>query len=328
MTVRSLAFAVALGLASGQPADARDPVLSLPLACSPGLDCFIQNYVDHDPGPGAADLTCGPLTYDGHDGTDFALPSRDAMAAGVSVLAAAPGTVRGLRDGMADVVYTDPGAPDISGRECGNGVLLDHGGGWQTQYCHLKRGSVTVRDGQRVGSGTVLGQVGLSGQTQFPHLHLTLRHDGTAVDPFLPSDIVQCGVDPPPGLWKLPLSYVAGGLASVGAGGAMPDSASIAAGGATVTSLPEDAPALVLWAEAFGVRAGDRLHLLLTTPQGAVLLDELAPLDRTQARAWRAVGSTADAPWPVGAYSGTVTLIRDGKPLARRSATLEVVARR
>ena len=88
------------------------------------------------PGPAATDFTCGPLSYDGHDGTDIALPTRAAMAEGVAVLAAAPGTVTGIRDGIADF------APVIQGKECGNGVVIDHGAGWVTQYCHLRQGSV------------------------------------------------------------------------------------------------------------------------------------------------------------------------------------------
>ena len=78
------------------------PRLALPIDCIPGRTCHIQNYTDADPGSGARDFTCGPLTYDSHKGTDFALPDLALMRAGVTVRAAAPGRVTGLRDGMAD----------------------------------------------------------------------------------------------------------------------------------------------------------------------------------------------------------------------------------
>ena len=71
------------------PATARDPILSLPVDCTLGDDCFILQYADADPGRGAADYTCGPMSYDGHKGTDFAVPSFAAMAEGVDVIAAA-----------------------------------------------------------------------------------------------------------------------------------------------------------------------------------------------------------------------------------------------
>ena len=46
------------------PALAGPLQLALPLDCTLGETCFIQNYVDNDPGAGAADFTCGTLTYD------------------------------------------------------------------------------------------------------------------------------------------------------------------------------------------------------------------------------------------------------------------------
>ena len=45
--------------------------LSLPVDCEIGKTCFVQNYVDHDPGPGKQDFQCRAMTYDGHEGTDF-----------------------------------------------------------------------------------------------------------------------------------------------------------------------------------------------------------------------------------------------------------------
>ncbi len=93
------------------PAVANAFDLGLPVACSLGEDCYIQQYFDHDAGPQVQDFTCGSLSYVGHDGTDFAVKTRQAMAAGVSVLAAAPGVVRGVRDGVADFV------PPAEGRE-------------------------------------------------------------------------------------------------------------------------------------------------------------------------------------------------------------------
>ena len=73
-------------------ATAANPLLlDLPVACSVGETCFIQQYFDHDPGPGASDYTCGTMSYDGHDGVDIRLPTVAAMHKGVDVLAAAAG---------------------------------------------------------------------------------------------------------------------------------------------------------------------------------------------------------------------------------------------
>jgi hypothetical protein len=63
----------------------------------------VVNYLDTDPSPERfADFRCGRRTYDGHDGTDFAVRDAMAMEQGVDVLAAADGTVLRLREGVRD----------------------------------------------------------------------------------------------------------------------------------------------------------------------------------------------------------------------------------
>ena len=82
------------------------PLLQQPIDCELGETCYIQNYVDADPSSDYADFACGKLSYDGHKGTDFALPTLADMQRGVDVLAAAPGRVLGTRDGMKDAIAT------------------------------------------------------------------------------------------------------------------------------------------------------------------------------------------------------------------------------
>jgi hypothetical protein len=57
--------------------------LGLPLACTPGEDCWLVRLVDHDPGPAFADHRCGNLGSNGHNGTEFAIADPVRMA-GVS----------------------------------------------------------------------------------------------------------------------------------------------------------------------------------------------------------------------------------------------------
>jgi murein DD-endopeptidase MepM/ murein hydrolase activator NlpD len=163
-TLMLLSFA-----APAAPAVADDLKLALPVACEIGRDCFVQNFFDHDPGPDRRDYACGWLSYDGHDGTDFRVADVPAMMRGVTVVAAAPGTVKVVRDGMDDINLAEIGREALKGREAGNGVVIDHGDGWETQYSHMRKASIVVRSGQAVEAGTPLGRIGLSGATEFPH---------------------------------------------------------------------------------------------------------------------------------------------------------------
>ena len=168
-----LVFSIGLWSRPVLPAEVPIP-LSWPVDCGPGSDCWIVNHVDLDPGPGVRDFACGPRTYDGHGGTDIAIRDLREMRAGVAVLAAAAGRVIGRRDGMADVMSDKASIGALVGRLCGNGLTIDHGEGWRTQYCHMKRDSLAVSLGQRVARGQRLGEIGLSGRTEFPHLHFAV----------------------------------------------------------------------------------------------------------------------------------------------------------
>ena len=70
------------------------------------------------------------MTVDGHKGVDFAIADpRRLNRDEVPVLAAATGKVVGIRDEMPDVNIRIAGKASLKGRDCGNGVRIDHGGG-------------------------------------------------------------------------------------------------------------------------------------------------------------------------------------------------------
>lgn len=301
------------------------PVLEMPVDCEVGDTCYIQNYVDHNSNGGYLDFTCGPLSYDGHKGTDFALPTLQAMDVGVDVLASAPGVVKGLRDGMKDQILTKENAAEIDGRDCGNGVVIDHGQGWETQYCHLKQGSVQVAQGQTVTAGHVLGQIGLSGRTQFPHLHISVRQGGRVVDPFFPgrNEADRCG-EPRDTMWADPLEYEAGGLIRAGFETGIPDYADVKSGAAGDTEISANAPALVVFAFGYGARPDDRLDITITGPAG-LLMSQTMTLEKLQAQYFRATGKRTPAQgWLEGEYIGEITLTRDGEVLDRTVTRVSV----
>lgn len=319
-----LAVALVTLLLPAAPVAAGEPVLSLPVDCDLGTTCYIQHYVDRDPGPGTVDYDCGTVTYDGHKGTDIALPTVADMRHGVRVLAAASGIVAATRDGMADVEYSARDAERVGGRECGNGVLIRHGDGWETQYCHMRQGSVVVHKGDRVTRGDTLGLVGMSGKAQFPHLHLSVRHDGQVIDPFDPDPSAACGSTGRT-LWAAPPAYEPANMVDAGFAAGVPAYDDVKAGIAAQQVLSSDAPALVLFGFAANGRAGDVIRLIFDGPDGIHFAQE-GTLKKNQAQFFRAAGKRRHgAGWPAGDYFGSVSLSRNGTEIARRTANLTII---
>lgn len=317
--------ALALIFPFAGPALAEGFFLQSPIDCDLTETCYIQQYMDRDPTTNHSDYQCAAQSYDGHKGTDFALPSILDIQKNIAVLAAADGVVEGARDGMADVEFSPDEAARIDGRECGNGVLIDHGQGWVTQYCHLKQGSVMVRPGQSVSGGDPIGHVGMSGRAAFPHVHLSVRKDGKARDPFDPDGTVSCETPGDSTLWADPPPYRPGGLISVGFSDRIPAYDTVKLGTAAKNTLSTDAPTLVVYGFGFGIRADDVMRLSIDGPNGQVIAEDIT-LTTSQARSFRAIGKKRNwRPWQTGTYQGAVSLIREGKTFAQ--STIEITVK-
>lgn len=116
----------------------------------------------------ARDFLGSQLTYDSHNGTDFAVP------VGTTVVAAAPGVVRRVSSEF---------------NRGGLKVFIDHGAGMVTTSNHLARSLVRVGDRvRRAQPVAISGYSGLDGFTTFPfgapHVHFNVWLDGEYVDPF------------------------------------------------------------------------------------------------------------------------------------------------
>lgn len=92
---------------------------------------------------------------------------------GAQVLAVADATVASVGDGVAEPASIAEGmARKVSLKNAaGNYVALNLGDGRYAFYEHLKPGSIKVRPGEYIRQGTVIGQLGFTGESTGPHLH-------------------------------------------------------------------------------------------------------------------------------------------------------------
>ncbi len=292
--------------------------LLLPIDCEPGRSCWIVRYVDHGVAEDVRDYACGRMTGDGHKGTDFAVRDLAAIMAGVKVFAAASGRVAAVRDGMEDKLINARDVAQVGGRECGNGVRIDHGDGWTSLYCHLRRGSITVIEGDAVDAGQPLGLIGLSGQTSFPHLHFDVRYKDQPVDPFVGVDRdADCGPGAAP-LWhrdvRKALAYRPPLLTSSGIAARVPEKEDARKGWHRETAVPSHSPSLTLWVDGYWFEPGDRVAFKLEGPDRNIVIDRAFEIGQRRQR-WF---SFASAPrpfggWQPGTYHGEVRVQRAGR---------------
>ncbi len=82
-----------------------------------------------------------------------------------------------------DIYATGDGTVEAAGWESGYGncVVIDHGYGYKTRYAHMSK--MTVRRGERVVRGQVIGHVGNTGKSTGPHLHYEVIVKGRTVNP-------------------------------------------------------------------------------------------------------------------------------------------------
>lgn len=305
------------------PATGADgPAFVFPVACEVGRDCEIQHYVDRDPGPEVLDYRCGPQTYEGHDAVDIRIPDMAAQARGVAVLAAASGKVLRTRDGVEDVSAAIVGKAAVNDIGCGNAVVIDHGNGWISGYCHMAKGSVQVKSGDTVAAGQPIGRIGLSGLTEFPHLHFSVRRGGAVVDPMAPGPVARGSCPTQASLWTpeaaRQFAYKDAVILNAGFAGEQLDMTKLVQG--TFAPAGPDAPVLVTYMRAIMLRADDALQLVLTGPDGKVMAEQTTtPFGRTRAHQMQLIGKRRPATgWPPGVYRADLRIVRGGKVVAEK----------
>jgi hypothetical protein len=276
------------------------------------------------------DYMCGTLTYNGHNGTDFRLPSRAAEQAHVHVLAAADGEVVRTRDGIDDVAIEPEGRDKVSGHECGNGVVIKHSQNLETQYCHMAKGSIAVKPRDAVKAGQVLGDVGMSGLTEYPHLHFILRRGGKVIDPFADGRSPGACNGSAESHWhesiRAQLSYSPRTILNFGFTTDTVTNESMESGATLQRQPTMDSEAIVAFIRTIGLKAGDVQTLTLRDPAGKVLAENRpVALERNKAQAILFSGKKrAKRDWDKGLYTATYVVRRDDKSLLEKQFQVEL----
>lgn len=105
------------------------------------------------------------IDYDGHNGYDYDVSYQ-------SLYAAARGKV----------IFAAMEYPTMPDHGYGNMIMIEHRGGYVTLYGHLSK--ILVHRGQKVKLGQKIGISGNTGHSTGPHVHFTVFHNCTPVDPY------------------------------------------------------------------------------------------------------------------------------------------------
>lgn len=96
------------------------------------------------------------------------------MTTGTTVVAPEDGVVSAISNAVSGYSESSPS---------GNYVILTHKGGISTIYCHLKKNSILVKNGDVLNRGDAIGTVGSTGHATGPHLHYGVKVNSSWVDP-------------------------------------------------------------------------------------------------------------------------------------------------
>ncbi len=317
-------------LSASHASDVAVPKLKFPLDCELGQTCWIARYVNHASDEGRKDYTCGDRSQIGHKGTDIMLADIGEMQRGVNVLAATNGVVKFLRDGVPNEFATQENRKEKSKIGLGNVIGIEHSSGFITLYAHMMPNSLTVKKGQTVKAGQILGKVGLSGLTEYPHMHFGLMKDNVVYDPFNSKKMAEaCDIQKTESAWEdtpfyksmtlLPPFFTSKPINRQSQWQAPPN------------TLPANSRTLFLNGRTFGAQAGDRWLMKIIRPDGMIASERTSTLDKSQQSYRRYSGiRRPEGGFMPGIWEGKILVIRQAKngtiTKFEKTAQIEVVA--
>ena len=263
------------------------PILQFPVKCELNKDCWISEYPDDDPTQDRHDYTGGKRTTNSHLGTDIIIKDLNEMNKGVPVLAAASGIVTAVRDGVSDINVKEIGTNTVDKIGCGNAAVINLGNGWTNIYCHMRKGSVTVKNGDKISTGQRLGYVGMSGLAETPHLHFQVQHFKETVDPFTGNSLNTDDNTKSP-LWGnnafIQIKYYPAFIYNIGISDKDPNIMDLQSGKVVPVEINSNTPVIFLWADVFGLDNNDKIQFTIKDSRNTNIIDKSFVLDKSNVR--------------------------------------------
>ena len=290
--------------------------LEFPVSCQLEENCWFVNYPDEDLTKGIRDYKGGKVSRNGKKGIEIVVKT---ILEEMPVIPAENGEVVFIKNNVEDNLL-DSEDEQKEQSFCGNYVIIEHNNGWKTLYCHLKKDSITVKPGDFAVEGKEIGQIGLSGQTEFPHLYFAVLHKGQYFDPFTGinlSNIKNKEAFKP--FWsvkaKKRFKYKEIALINTGVSLEAPLLEKIKQGKLEDIKLAQDTPLFYLWMQGFHLKTGDYMKIKLENPSGEKILDKVQKISSNDLEqvVFFDIKKEEEEDWEIGVYKGKIEFMRPDK---------------
>ena len=242
---------------------------------------------------------CGSKATDNNQSTHISLGTTQSHLSNIPVIATANGKVLE--------------AQNIGGF-CGTRVLIDHGEGWQSSYCHLNPETLLARRNQTVQSGQVIGTIGISGQTNWPHLSYALLRNGMVFDPFSNRTNLEGCAQKSDTLWSGGINplYEPAQVTSIGFHVGYIRTNSILSGILKpAEKIRSETPQLSLWTLMMNIQKGDEISLKIVAPDMRIVKQQTIIAGKSRVRyPLFFSASRGKLLWDKGVYRGEITVTR------------------
>ena len=310
--------------------------LSFPVACNIGQDCFVQKYVDHfEEKDVIKDYKCQMhRSSDNHKGTDIRVIDAIDIEKGVPILSIADGVVIKKRDGIDDKFVTNKEEADkVNSFGYGNVLVIKHNHGYNSLYAHMKKGSLIPEIGDKVYKGQKIAEMGISGLTEFPHLHFEILHNDKILDPFTGTQRKNdCDISTINNLWakedyKKLIDSQDARIVKTGFSTTQDiDKYKVMHGEYDNIDIKQDDEKILFWTYIMLPELADKALITLYDPRNKVISREEYNFKKSFATFFQYIGKKKkkDELWQEGNYRGEVQLIRNGQIISKDSKYIEI----